>query len=179
MNVNSNQIEDLAHATGRTPEQQIQELKRRSLPPVAEGCISFSPRPTDVIVTVPAKCGTTWLLHIVHQLRMNGVEPDFEAQLEVTAWVERSQMFGVDLDTVMQPAEPHTFFSHLPYNRVPKGGKMSYCFRDQDDALYSFYKLLLILRGQVSLPIFANTMMKSGEYGYRDVAMVLNGLLDW
>ena len=51
---------------------------------------------------------------------MNGAEPDFEDQLEVMTWVERSRMFGVDLDTMKQPAEPRIFFSHLPYDRVPK-----------------------------------------------------------
>ena len=57
---------------------------------------------------------------------------------------------------------------------------MIYCFRDQEDALYSFYRFLdtlMILRGRVSLPIFANTIMKSGDYG--DVAVVLNDLLVW
>ena len=182
MSDDSATIEDLVRATVWTPEQQVRELKRRSLPPVAEGSISFTPRPTDVILTVPPKCGTTWLLHIIHQLRMNGAEPDFEDQFEVMMWVERSRMFGVDPDTMTQPAEPRIFFSHLPYDRVPKGGKMIYCFRDQEDVLYSFYRFLdtmIILRGRVSLPIFANTMMKSGDYDFGDVAMVLNELLVW
>ena len=182
MSDDSASIEDLVRATVWTPEQQIRELKRRSLPPIPEGSISFTPRPTDVIVAPPSKCGTTWLLHIVHQLRMKGAEPDFEDQLEVMTWVERSQMFGVDLDTMKQPTEPRIFFSHLPYDHVPKGGKMIYCFRDQEDALYSFYRFLdtmLILRGRVSPLIFTNTMMKSGNYDSGDVAMVLNGLLVW
>ena len=180
MNDDSASIEDLVRATVWTPEQQVRELKRRSLPPVAEGSISFTPRPTDVIVATPPKCGTTWLLHIVHQLRMKGAEPDFEDQFEVMTWVERSQMFGVDLDTMKQPAEPRIFFSHLPYDRIPKGGKMIYCFRDQEDALYSLCKFLdamLIFRGRVSIPIFANLVMKHGDDG--DLAVVLNGLLVW
>ena len=182
MSDDSASLEDLVRATVWTPEQQVRELKRRSLPPIAEGSILFTPRPTDVIVAPPSKCGTTWLLHIAHQLRMNGAEPDFEDQYEIVAWVERGKMFGVDPDTMTQPAEPRIFFSHLPYDRVPKGGKMIYCFRDQEDALYSLYKFLdtmLILRGRVSLPIFANTMMKSGDYDFGDVAMVLNELLVW
>ena len=165
MSDDSASLEDLVRATVWTPEQQVRELKRRSLPPIAEGSIFFTPRPTDVIVAPPPKCGTTWLLHIAHQLRMNGAEPDFEDQL----------------DTMTQPAEPRIFFSHLPNDRVPKGGKMIYCFRDQEDALYSykFLDTMLILRGRVSLPIFANTMMKSGDYDFGDVAMVLNELLVW
>ena len=40
---------------------------------------------------------------------------------------------------------------------------------------------MLILRGRVSLPIFANTIIKSGDYNFGDVyiAMVLNELLVW
>ena len=169
--------EDLVRATVWTPEQQIQELKRRRLPPVTS--FSFTPRPTDVIVAVPPKCGTTWLLHIVHQLRMKGAEPDFEEQEEILAWVERS-MYG-DPNTKPQPAEPRLFFSHLPYDRVPKGGKRIYCFRDQMDSLYSLYRFadtMMAFRGRVSLPIFASTVMKGGGT-VGDVAMVLNDLLVW
>ena len=180
MNDSTASMEDLVRATVWTPEQQVRELKRRVINlPVAEG--PLSPRPTDVIVNTPLKCGTTWLTHIVHQLRMKGLEPDFEDQYEVMTCIERSELFGVDPNTMRQPAEPRLFSCHLPYDCVPKGGKMIYCYRDQEDALYSlhkFYDSFLLLRGRVSLPIFANTMMKSGYY-VGDVAMVLNGLLVW
>ena len=111
---------------------------------------------------------------------MKGAEPDFEDQNEIMAWVERSQMFGEDPNTKPQPAEPRLFFSHLPYNRIPKGGKLIYCFRDQEDAMYSLYWFLdtmMSFRGRVSLPIFANTVMRQGDMG--DVVMVLNDLLVW
>ena len=74
---------------------------------------------------------------------MKGAEPGFEEQEEIMAWVERSQtVYGEDPNTKPQPAEPRLFFSHLPYNRVPKGGKLIYCFRDQEDAMYSLYWFL-------------------------------------
>ena len=46
---------------------------------------SFKPNPDDVIVAVPPKSGTTWLLHICHQLRMSGAVPDFDDELTVIA----------------------------------------------------------------------------------------------
>ena len=52
MSDDSATIEDLVRAAVWTPEQQVRELKRRSLPPIAEGSIFFIPRPTDVILTV-------------------------------------------------------------------------------------------------------------------------------
>ena len=116
---------------------------------------------------------------------MKGAEPNFEEQEEIMAWVERSQSVnGEDPNTKPQPAEPRLFFSHLPYNRIPKGGKLIHCFRDQEDAMYSLYRFLdtmLSLRGRVSLPIFANTVMSEPEFrdDMGDVAMVLNDLLVW
>ena len=44
--------------------------------------VRFVPCPSDVVMATVAKNGTTWVLHICHQLRMRGVEPDFEAQEE-------------------------------------------------------------------------------------------------
>ena len=41
----------------------------------------YTPRDTDVIVSPPAKSGTTWLLHMAHQLRMNGADPTYDDQV--------------------------------------------------------------------------------------------------
>jgi len=41
----------------------------------------YTPRPTDVIVSPPAKSGTTWLLHMAHQLRVGGAEPEYDDQV--------------------------------------------------------------------------------------------------
>ena len=173
----SQDVERLANSDVWTPDEQIKELKRRYAMGGRPHEFSFRPRADDIIVAVPAKCGTTWLLHICHQIRMQGAEPDFDEQNDVITWIEYSKhLFNLDPDehSMKQPPGIRIFKSHLPYPAVPKGGKMIYCFRDQSDALYSAYKFvnsMLCLKGRVTLSVFANgaIMNHSVENAYRDL----------
>ena len=172
----SQDVERLVNSDVWTPNEQVKELKRRF---VVGGPheFSFQPRADDIIVAVPPKCGTTWLLHICHQIRMQGAEPDFDDQNDVITWIENSKhFFNLDPDehSMKQPPGIRILKSHLPYPAVPKGGKMIYCFRDQSDALYSSYKFvnsILSLKGRVTLPVFANDAIKDQflEDTYRDL----------
>lgn len=170
-------VERIVNSDVWTPDEQVKELKRRFMVGGAPHELSFQPRADDIIVAVPPKCGTTWLLHICHQIRMQGAEPDFEEQNDVITWIENSKhFFNLDPDehAMKQPPGMRIFKSHLPYPAVPKGGKMIYCFRDQCDALYSAYKFVnsvLSLKGRVTLPVFANGAMmnQSVENAYRDL----------
>ena len=163
-----------------TPEQQVQELKRRMKALTSDTEVHetppFKPHEDDVIVAVPPKNGTTWLLHICHQIRMQGREPDFKDQTDVMAWIEASEkMFGKDPATQQQPARPRIFITHLPYSLVPAGGRRIYCFRNQKDATisaYYFYNSILSLSGRVSLSVFARAWL-------RQVEKRLNDLLLW
>ena len=150
-----------------TPEQQMQELKRRmgimmSMMHMQEKP-TFKPNPDDVIAVVPAKHGTTWLLHICHQIRMKGQEPDFEDQFEVVGWIEASVKFlGRDTLSQEQPATPRVFVSHLPYDLVPEGGKKIFSFRDPKDAVVSAYHFMdsaLAFKGRIALPLFAQAFI--------------------
>ncbi len=173
--------ENLASLQVWTPEQQARELTRRYqlIIGLSESYTPFTPKPSDVIVAVPPKNGTTWLLHICHQIRVQGAEPDVEHQVpDVLGFLDLGKaLFGVEPDEVQQPAEPRLFCSHFPYIRVPKGGKLIYCFREQNDAMYSLYthtNSMVLLRDRVSLPLFAKTMIALGH-----VKRVLNDLLEW
>ena len=78
-----------------TPEQQLQELIRRfkvlqSLQKFDKS--GFSPNADDIIVVVPAKNGLTWMLHICHQIRMHGTDPDFEQQDDVSSWIRGNKL---------------------------------------------------------------------------------------
>ena len=172
------QPEDLAHLDEWTPEQQVMALKYRAKVGFEQSPLNFSftPRPSDVIIAVPGKSGTTWVSHICHQLRMRGAEPDFDDQDKLVVWMEKGvDWYGLDPNTTPQPAEPRLFKSHLPYGDIPAGGKMIYCFRDLKDVVVSFYHFqntMLALRGRVSLPIFAQSRIQV-------IAKALENLLAW
>ena len=112
-----------------------------------------------MIVAVPPKSGNTWLSHICHQIRTKGADLDFEDQIpNVVTFLELNDIvlpqFKVDPDNVIQPAEPRVFLTHFTYERVPKGGRLIYCFRNPTDLLYSLYLFIdtmWLLKGRVSL----------------------------
>ena len=162
------------HGKEWTTEQQMQELERRLdiydriMKSGSSSITKFTPLSDDVICAVPAKCGTTWLTHICHQIRMQGAEPTFENQTEVVCWIEWSKVInGVDPDDIIQPVNPRIFVTNFPnYDNVPKSDRMIYLYRDQMDTLYSLYQMmdsLLMLKGRVFLSVFANAVIKSGE----------------
>ena len=172
---------EFAKAQTWTVEQQIQELERRSMPLRMSVMkpLSFTPRPSDVIIATAPKSGTTWVSHICHQIRTKGAEPDFENQVpDVTVLLELAPLLKVIPDTMVQPAEPRIYVTHHPYESVPKGGKLIYCGRDQKDSLYSYYTFLdsmLLLKGRVSLPVFAEFFTKTTPW----TANNLRDLLVW
>jgi hypothetical protein len=97
----------------------------------------FALRGDDVVVAVPGKSGTTWLMHIAHQVRMKGATPDFDDQMDVIPWIDPhgpALAIPEDIDRP-QCAKPRVFKSHAPYKAFTKGGlaeggKLIYCFRD-------------------------------------------------
>ena len=137
--------------------------------------LSFTPLPDDVIVAVPQKCGTTWLLHICHQIRMRGAEPDFKSQADVITWIELAErVYKVDPATMPQPASPRILATHLQYPLVPKGGKTIYCFREQKDALVSAYyhlNSMFLLKGRVLLSNLALSVMPQVEKNLNDLLL--------
>lgn len=99
--------------------------------------LAFKPRPSDVLISPYAKCGTTWLQHIVHGLRTRG-NLDFEEITSVTPWIEIANTMDWDLEAP-QLANPRVYKSHLSWHKIPKGGRYICCFRNPADAFISFY----------------------------------------
>ena len=148
------------HAETWTREQQEQELTRRFMLTAVtlEADFQFTARQSDILLSVPPKCGTTWLSYVCHLIRMGGSQPDFHSLEEVVPMIEFCSLLGVDPNTVTQPAHPRLFATHVPYDRVPRGSKVIACFRDPKDiflSLFLFLDSLLVLKGRVELSVFA------------------------
>eukprot|EP00928_Gymnodinium_smaydae_P066178 TRINITY_DN49226_c0_g1_i1.p1 TRINITY_DN49226_c0_g1~~TRINITY_DN49226_c0_g1_i1.p1 ORF type:complete len:390 (+),score=61.71 TRINITY_DN49226_c0_g1_i1:104-1171(+) len=108
----------------------------------------YCARESDIIIAVPEKSGTTWLMQIAHQLRMKGVEKAYEDQMDIIPWLEGGAARLLNQDMNMEQfAEPRLFKSHLTWTKleespVPDNAKIVYCFRSIEDQLYSFWKFL-------------------------------------
>lgn len=137
-------------------EQLQEKLQLLFTEEAVDAGLKFQPRPSDIIISPFAKCGTTWIQQTVHGLRSRG-SMDFGEVTEVTPWLEAAVDLGLDLDAE-QVASPRAFKSHLPWDRIPKGGKYICVFRDPMSALLSMYKF------------FEGWLMEPGAIDFEDFA---------
>lgn len=100
--------------------------------------LAFKPKPSDIIISPYAKCGTTWLQQITHGLRTRG-SMDFDEISAVVPWIEVAYDVGWDLEAE-QVASPRLYKSHTSWHDVPKGGRYICSFRHPYDAIVSFYR---------------------------------------
>jgi hypothetical protein len=122
--------------------------------------LAFRPRPSDVVISPYAKCGTTWVQQIVHGLRTRG-SMDFDEITAVIPWLDLAYDMGMDLEAP-QKAQPRVFKSHLPWDEIPKGGRYICVVRDPRDALVSMYRFFegwFFEPGSITMEEFA-----AGEY---------------
>eukprot|EP00041_Stephanoeca_diplocostata_P005644 m.65507 g.65507 ORF g.65507 m.65507 type:complete len:357 (-) comp15922_c0_seq1:68-1138(-) len=106
-----------------------------------DGWGQYTPKPGDIIVSTPSKSGTTAVLHMCHQLRVDGAPPTFMSQSEVIRWPELEYKLGL-WDDINFPDElmPRIFKSHLEYDGLPentKATKKIYMTRHPYDKLLS------------------------------------------
>ena len=104
----------------------------------AERGLAFRPEPSDVIITPHAKCGTTFLQQVAHQLRTRG-DMDFDDISEVAPWIDLAPTLGQDLDAA-QVARPRLFKSHVSWHDIPKGARYIVAFRHPRTAFESLYR---------------------------------------
>jgi hypothetical protein len=124
---------------------------------IGRGLASFRPRPTDVVISPFAKCGTTWLQQTFHTLRTRAADMDFDDISRVVPWIETSVGLGIDINAE-QRANPRGFKSHLSYEALPKGCKYIVSLRDPRDAFVSMYRFMegwFLEPGTVSMEDFA------------------------
>jgi hypothetical protein len=128
---------------------------------------AFVPRPTDIIISPFAKCGTTWLQQMVHTLRTGG-DLDFDDISSVVPWLETALDVGIDLQAT-QRAEPRAFKSHLSWDDVPKGARYIVSVRDPRDAYvsqYQFFEGWFFEPGSIDIGEPARAMFLKGRHYY-------------
>jgi len=111
-------------------------------------------RDGDIVISVPAKSGTTWTMNIVHQL-LNGGTSDFRDIYEEVPWIEfiarpdQPHQEVLDRLEAMPRDRRRAFKTHsappeVPYF-APGGGtdvKYVVVFRNPEEALVSFWPFL-------------------------------------
>ncbi len=126
----------------------------------------FNLRASDVVITPYSKSGTTWLQQIFHTLRTRG-DMDFDDISRVVPWIEVSPGLGLDLNAD-QRAEPRGFKSHLPFDKIPRGGLYINSIRRPSDVAFSLYKFMegwFIEPGSISAEDFIrNGFLNSDSY---------------
>lgn len=111
-------------------------------------------RDGDVVISVPAKSGTTWMMNIVHQLFTGGTA-DFEDIYAEVPWIEfigGPRITGQDLLArleAMPKDQPRAFKTHsapptIPYFDAGTKPEVKYIvvFRNPEEALVSFRPFL-------------------------------------
>jgi len=155
-------------------------IAMKGLKNLSDHIAEYKPQCTDIIVAVPGKSGTTWVMQIAHQLRMRGVEHDYDDQMDVMPWLEGGPAAVLHQDINMeQPAAPRVFKSHLEWPKLSvapfEKSKLVYCFRDVKDQLISFWKFIPpIVHSEISCWAFTTGMVVSGM-----VDKGLNNLCDF
>ena len=110
-------------------------------------------RPTDVMVCVPAKSGTTWSMNIVYQLFKRG-DPDFKDIYAEIPWPEfkegPNQTDQELLDRWEAMPNPRAFKTHSHPNTCPGGFvefredvKYLVVFRNPEEAIVSFRPFII------------------------------------
>ena len=102
--------------------------------------LRFQPRPQDVFIVTPPKCGTTLVCQIVQSLRSRG-DMSFEEINLVIPCLEMAYDSGYTNLDGPQGFHPRVFKTHAWYRDCPKapGVKYIYVVRNPIDAAVSFY----------------------------------------
>lgn len=111
-------------------------------------------RDGDIVVSVPVKSGTTWMMNIVHQLRTGG-DPDFDSIYTEVPWLEFVPEPGVtpaELAARVDAMPDHrrrAFKTHsppgpLPFHAAGSGTEISYVVvvRNPEEVLASMHPFI-------------------------------------
>lgn len=104
---------------------------------------NFKARPTDVLITTPAKAGTTWMQQILHQLRSGGDDSFESIDIEVP-WIEiprEGKTWQAILAEFENLKDPRCFKTHCTFPQTPgvETARFILTSRDPRDCCVSFY----------------------------------------
>lgn len=132
---------------------------------------AYEPQQGDVFITSWAKCGTTMMQQMFHQLRMCAAtgsgDMDFDDISRMTPWEDTAIQLDFDM-TAEQRAAPRGFKSHREYDRLPAGMRYVVTLRDPHETYHSFYRFFegyLFEPGSISLEEFLPLWMGGGPGG--------------
>lgn len=111
-------------------------------------------RDQDIVISVPAKSGTTWMMNIVYQL-LNSGDPDFESVYSEVPWIEflsrpeQSEQEILDWVSKMPKDKARAFKTHsappeVPFIEAGSGKNVRYIVvcRNPEEAITSFKPFL-------------------------------------
>mmetsp|Transcript_31174 Transcript_31174/g.58097 ORF Transcript_31174/g.58097 Transcript_31174/m.58097 type:complete len:367 (-) Transcript_31174:131-1231(-) len=163
------------------PEIRLMIARNRKMnsPASIKNGQSFTPRKGDIMIATYAKCGTTWTMQIVHQLRSGG-DMSFEEITEAMPWDVLALDCGQDLDAD-QKFTPRAFKSHESWRDIAKGDGVKYIYvaRNPQDAMLSFYKFLpkwmQVDASKISIEEFVDAIFA----GASNSGQIWNHFTDW
>ena len=138
---------------------------------------AFKPKPKDVFISTYPKCGTTWVMQIVHAIKSNA-DMNFGEITEKLPWDVLAHQCHQDLDAP-QDILPRAFKSHETWATIPKGGRYIYVARDPIDAFYSFYLFLPAYLGLDSDDITPDAFADALFSGASESGQIWQHFLGW
>src|SRR5215472_17717086 len=115
-------------------------VRYRTLIMVSQRWEGFEHRSSDIVISTPPKCGTTWTQMLCAMLIFDG--PDFPAPLsQLSPWLDQT-ICSLDTVRALYAAQQHRRFikTHTPLDGLPMRDDVTYVVtgRDPRDAAVSF-----------------------------------------
>lgn len=103
----------------------------------ARSGMAYKPRDGDVFICTYAKCGTTWMQHIVFLIQHKGQPPASVADFFKSSTY--AELLGAE--AVLNLPKPGAIKTHLPVRKAPFGpdAKYIYVYRNPWDCVVSYY----------------------------------------
>jgi aryl sulfotransferase len=142
----------------------------------------FVPRPEDVFVCTPAKCGTTWMQTIVAELLFPDGPPG--PVMELAPWIDaRFNPIDEMYDRIEAQTHRRQIKTHTPADGIPWYPEVSYIavYRDGRDVFMSFLNHMRNIRQDVLVELATSAPDDGIELTVRDVPPLddVHAFFDW